>query len=94
MISKYASLEDYYYFPSVLITRIFKIKPSCGILKGEFQLVVIQMTPKEAKAYDCMLNCQLVSAASVHSKVSWLNSVLLVILFNYYFLEAISSWIR
>lgn len=50
--------------------RIFKVKPSSGILKGEFQLIVIEMTPKEAKVYSRVLNYQLISTAAVHSKVS------------------------
>lgn len=49
--------------------RIFKTKPTNGILKNEFQLVVIQMIPKAAKVYNHVLEYQLNSTAAINSKV-------------------------
>ncbi len=52
-----------------LFYRIFKLKPTNGILKNEFQLVVIQMVPKDARIYNQIVKYQLNSTASVYAKV-------------------------
>ena len=73
--------------------RVFIAKPSNGILKNDFQLILIQMIPREAKVYDHVVKCQLNSTG-----VSYLK-VLLVALFsldiNNYFvcLEFFSLWL-
>lgn len=56
---------------SIFPPRIFKIKPASGVLpNSEFQLVVIKMTPREAKVYDHLVKFQLNSTGAVNSKVS------------------------
>lgn len=53
----------------ILISRTFKAKPANGILKHEFQLVVIQMIPEEAKVYEHVMKYQLSSTGATYLKV-------------------------
>lgn len=59
---------SYFEISFVKFYRTFKLKPTHGILK-DFQLVVFEMIPRDAKLYNSIIKYQLNSTASVYFKV-------------------------
>ena len=75
-------VEFAFYFDVFSFDRTFKLKPTHGILK-DFQLVVFEMIPRDAKLYSSIIKCQLNSTASVNFKV---KTIIIVIITNIVFL--------